>query len=64
MVVDKVRVSGSLHTVSERSVTSLTSSQVSYISNPRLEYTDDALNVVVENLTLSGRNLFLNVTTT
>ena len=35
--------------------------QVDYIPVPRIEYTDDALNLVVENLTLSGRNLFPNV---
>ena len=28
---------------------------------PRIEYTDDALDVVIENLALSGRNLFPNV---
>lgn len=35
--------------------------QVGYIPIPRIEYTDDALDLVVENLTLSGRNLFPNV---
>src|SRR6266550_8939339 len=28
---------------------------------PRIEYSDDALDLVVENLTLSGRNLFPNI---
>lgn len=28
---------------------------------PRIEYTDDSLDLVVENLTLQGRNLFPNV---
>lgn len=28
---------------------------------PRIEYTDDALDVIIENLALSGRNLFPNV---
>lgn len=35
--------------------------QVGYIPIPRIEYTDDALDVVIENLALSGRNLFPNV---
>jgi len=35
--------------------------QVGYIPIPRAEYTDDAIDLVVENLTLSGRNLFPNV---
>ncbi|KAK7458027.1 hypothetical protein VKT23_009935 [Stygiomarasmius scandens] len=35
--------------------------RVGYIPIPRIEYTDDALDLVVENLTLSGRNLFPNV---
>jgi len=35
--------------------------KVGYIPIPRIEYTDDALDLVVENLTLSGRNLFPNV---
>ena len=35
--------------------------QVGYIPIPRIEYTDDSLDLVVENLTLSGRNLFPNV---
>ncbi|THU95239.1 hypothetical protein K435DRAFT_779121 [Dendrothele bispora CBS 962.96] len=34
--------------------------RVGYIPIPRIEYTDDALDLVVENLTLSGRNLFPN----
>lgn len=28
---------------------------------PRIEYTDEALDLVVENLTLQGRNLFPNI---
>ncbi|KAG7087026.1 hypothetical protein E1B28_013005 [Marasmius oreades] len=32
-----------------------------YIPIPRIEYTDEAADLVVENLTLSGRNLFPNV---
>ncbi|TEB21020.1 hypothetical protein FA13DRAFT_1643942 [Coprinellus micaceus] len=35
--------------------------QVGYIPIPRIEYTDDALDLVVENLTLQGRNLFPNI---
>ncbi|KAF5368710.1 hypothetical protein D9615_010299 [Tricholomella constricta] len=35
--------------------------KVGYIPIPRIEYTDDSLDLVVENLTLSGRNLFPNV---
>ncbi|KNZ77287.1 hypothetical protein J132_05945 [Termitomyces sp. J132] len=35
--------------------------KVGYIPIPRIEYTDDALDLVVENLTLSGRNLFPNI---
>ncbi|KDR71966.1 hypothetical protein GALMADRAFT_253273 [Galerina marginata CBS 339.88] len=35
--------------------------QVGYIPIPRIEYTDDSLDLVVENLTLQGRNLFPNV---
>lgn len=34
--------------------------QVGYIPIPRIEYTDDALDIVIENLALSGRNLFPN----
>jgi hypothetical protein len=34
--------------------------QVGYIPIPRIEYTDDNLDLVVENLTLQGRNLFPN----
>ncbi|KII83317.1 hypothetical protein PLICRDRAFT_180576 [Plicaturopsis crispa FD-325 SS-3] len=34
--------------------------KVGYVPIPRIEYTDDALDLVVENLTLSGRNLFPN----
>jgi hypothetical protein len=35
--------------------------QVGYIPIPRIEYTDDSMDMVIENLTLSGRNLFPNV---
>ncbi|KAF9457296.1 hypothetical protein BDZ94DRAFT_1326382 [Collybia nuda] len=35
--------------------------KVGYIPIPRIEYTDESLDLVVENLTLSGRNLFPNV---
>jgi len=37
--------------------------QVGYIPIPRVEYTDDSLDLVLENLTLSGRNLFPNFIT-
>ena len=36
-------------------------SQVGHIPIPRIEYTDDSLDLVVENLTLQGRNLFPNI---
>ncbi len=36
-------------------------SQVGYIPIPRVEYTDDSVDIVIENLTLSGRNLFPNI---
>ncbi|TBU29364.1 hypothetical protein BD311DRAFT_269060 [Dichomitus squalens] len=35
--------------------------QIGYVPIPRIEYTDDALDLVIENLALSGRNLFPNV---
>ncbi|KAI0781790.1 hypothetical protein C8Q75DRAFT_790036 [Abortiporus biennis] len=35
--------------------------QVGYVPIPRIEYTDDALDIVIENLALSGRNLFPNI---
>jgi hypothetical protein len=35
-------------------------SQVGYIPIPRIEYTDDSLDLVIENLTLSGKNLLPN----
>ncbi|GLB36910.1 putative protein of unknown function (DUF4449) [Lyophyllum shimeji] len=35
--------------------------KVGYIPIPRIEYTDEGLDLVVENLTLSGRNLFPNM---
>ncbi|KAL9715568.1 hypothetical protein Ac2012v2_000009 [Leucoagaricus gongylophorus] len=34
---------------------------VGYIPIPRIEYTDDSLDLVVENLALQGRNLFPNI---
>ncbi|ESK85280.1 hypothetical protein Moror_11329 [Moniliophthora roreri MCA 2997] len=34
--------------------------KVGYIPIPRIEYTDESFDLVVENLTLSGRNLFPN----
>ncbi|EIN12698.1 hypothetical protein PUNSTDRAFT_97516 [Punctularia strigosozonata HHB-11173 SS5] len=34
---------------------------VGYVPIPRIEYTDDNIDLVVENLTLSGRNLFPNI---
>lgn len=37
--------------------------RVGYIPIPRVEYTDDNLDLVIENLTLSGRNLFPNFVT-
>jgi hypothetical protein len=36
-------------------------SQVGYIPIPRIEYTDDSLDLVIENITLSGKNLLPNV---
>lgn len=36
-------------------------SQVGYVPIPRIEYTDDSLDIVIENLALSGRNLFPNI---
>ena len=38
-------------------------SQVGYIPIPRIEYTDDTLDLVIENLTLSGKNLLPNIIT-
>jgi hypothetical protein len=35
--------------------------RVGHIPIPRVEYTDDSLDLVVENLTLQGRNLFPNL---
>ncbi|KZT25454.1 hypothetical protein NEOLEDRAFT_1133378 [Neolentinus lepideus HHB14362 ss-1] len=37
--------------------------QVGYIPIPRIEYTDKELDLVIENLTLSGRNVFPNYVT-
>ena len=35
--------------------------QVGFVPIPRVEYTDETLDLVIENLTLSGRNLFPNI---
>ncbi|KAF9035145.1 hypothetical protein BJ165DRAFT_1510461 [Panaeolus papilionaceus] len=35
--------------------------EIGYIPIPRVEYTDDSLDLVVENLVLQGRNLFPNI---
>ncbi|CAE6364948.1 unnamed protein product [Rhizoctonia solani] len=35
--------------------------QVGYVPIPRVEYTDNQLDLVIENLTLQGKNLFPNV---
>jgi hypothetical protein len=35
--------------------------QVGYVPIPRIEYTDDKMDLVIENLTLQGRNLFPNI---
>jgi hypothetical protein len=35
--------------------------RVGYIPIPRIEYTDDSYDLVIENLTLSGKNLFPNI---
>ncbi|OCH87448.1 hypothetical protein OBBRIDRAFT_837378 [Obba rivulosa] len=35
--------------------------RVGYVPIPRVEYTDDSLDLVIENLALSGRNLFPNI---
>ncbi|KAF9444701.1 hypothetical protein P691DRAFT_763168 [Macrolepiota fuliginosa MF-IS2] len=35
--------------------------KVGYLPIPRVEYTDDELDLIVENLTLQGRNLFPNI---
>jgi hypothetical protein len=35
--------------------------QVGHVPIPRIEYTDDTLDLVVEDLTLQGRNLFPNI---
>jgi len=37
--------------------------KIGYIPIPRVEYTDDERDIVLENLTLSGRNLFPNIVT-
>lgn len=35
--------------------------QVGYVPIPRIEYMDDAVDLVIENLALSGKNLFPNL---
>lgn len=35
--------------------------QVGFVPIPRVEFTDDTYDMVIENLTLSGRNLFPNI---
>ncbi|CCM06183.1 uncharacterized protein FIBRA_08425 [Fibroporia radiculosa] len=35
--------------------------RVGYVPIPRVEYTDESLDLVIENLALSGRNLFPNI---
>lgn len=35
--------------------------KVGYVPIPRIEYTDDKMDLVIENLTLQGRNLFPNI---
>ncbi|KAI0373547.1 hypothetical protein BV20DRAFT_937833 [Pilatotrama ljubarskyi] len=35
--------------------------QVGYVPIPRIEYTDEAVDLVIENLALSGKNLFPNL---
>ncbi|KAI0819333.1 hypothetical protein BC628DRAFT_1498440 [Trametes gibbosa] len=37
--------------------------QVGYVPIPRIEYTDEAVDLVIENLALSGKNLFPNLIT-
>ena len=37
--------------------------QVGYIPIPRIEYTDEQIDLVIENLALSGKNLFPNLIT-
>ncbi|KAK0454266.1 uncharacterized protein EV420DRAFT_1695817 [Desarmillaria tabescens] len=44
-----------------RTVLPMLVKKVGYIPIPRIEYTDDSVDIVVENLTLSGRNLFPNI---
>ena len=39
----------------------LTFTQVGYLPIPRIEYTDDSWDIVIENLALSGKNLFPNI---
>ena len=35
--------------------------QLGYVPIPRIEYTDEQVDLVIENLALSGRNLFPNL---
>ena len=35
--------------------------QVGYVPIPRIEYTDESVDLVIENLALSGKNLFPNL---
>ena len=37
--------------------------QLGYVPIPRIEYTDEQLDLVIENLALSGKNIFPNVIT-
>ena len=38
-------------------------SELGYIPIPRIEYTDDQIDLVIENLALSGKNIFPNLIT-
>ncbi|PBK79985.1 hypothetical protein ARMGADRAFT_1099659 [Armillaria gallica] len=44
-----------------RTVIPMLVEKVGYVPIPRIEYTDDTVDIVIENLTLSGRNLFPNI---
>ena len=55
-IIDQV----SSHVLRHESVTN-SLVQVGYVPIPRIEYTDDQLDLVIENLALSGRNLFPNI---
>ncbi|KAG7443718.1 uncharacterized protein BT62DRAFT_971879 [Guyanagaster necrorhizus] len=41
-----------------RTVIPMLVEKLGYVPIPRIEYTDDAVDLIIENLTLSGRNLF------